>query len=636
MVLKKYVSKIINSRPIYSSTEIINKIKKYEYVSFDIFDTLVKRDFFEPGGVFEYIGKKNQLFNFQSIRVKAEQNARKKSAFNEVTLEEIYEEVPLERSVKTKLMNDEIYTEKQCCVANPLIKEIYNWCLINKKIIIITTDIYLDKDTIKEILKKCGYRGFKYLFISSVERERKIDGKLFLIVLNKLKIKNNEIVHIGDSFKPDFVSPRLLGIKSIRIARNINYNLFIHNNRSNQALNHFLNVNRNLGWNIYFQFGYEIVGPLIYGLCKWIHEDALKNNIRKLFFLARDGYLIQKVYRQIYSNDAILNEYLYISRKALRLPQIWLNPELDCIANLFPSYAYLNCKDFCDGLGIDYEAAIIEWRNNGLKDDETFLPKNLTDDKVITFYERIKSTVIDKSFEEYGKVVEYLNQHDFEGNVGIVDIGWAGTIQKCLVSISKAANMSVNINGYYFGMSTHKNVILQAKSFLPLREQIQEFAAALVEYPFLAPEGSVVGYNIEKNGKIDVIKKSFEYDGVDNEKSIIEYIQKGVIEFANVKKNKRINMEFDAQSALDNYKKFLRKPTPKCLELFGELHFYDGTIRKIASPSQLFKYVLNLKQFKYDLSNSGWKTGFLKRCVGIPLPYYRLLKFIKTYQDKEM
>ena len=60
------------------------KIRKYPVVSFDIFDTLVKRNVSNPKGIFNVVEKKLNLrhpeakiHDFCAMRVQAEQEARR-------------------------------------------------------------------------------------------------------------------------------------------------------------------------------------------------------------------------------------------------------------------------------------------------------------------------------------------------------------------------------------------------------------------------------------------------------------------------------------------------------------------------------------------------------------------------------
>lgn len=141
---------------------IINKLKKYDIISFDIFDTLIVRNISNPHDIYDIVEKKynyennENMTNFKELRIYAERDCRKSSKYEEITLNEIYiklqEFYNLEQVKKLKKI--EVDVEKDFCQFNNNIKTIYEWCKNNKKTIIITSDMYLSEETIKEILKK--------------------------------------------------------------------------------------------------------------------------------------------------------------------------------------------------------------------------------------------------------------------------------------------------------------------------------------------------------------------------------------------------------------------------------------------------------------------------------------------------
>ena len=87
-----------------SNSKILDKILDYDIISFDIFDTLIKRDINKPTDVFELIEEKYNIKNYKNMRIKAEKTARDNSNCEEVTLDEIYKNIELpkqNRKIKT-------------------------------------------------------------------------------------------------------------------------------------------------------------------------------------------------------------------------------------------------------------------------------------------------------------------------------------------------------------------------------------------------------------------------------------------------------------------------------------------------------------------------------------------------------
>ena len=203
------IKETINRYPKLSVKKLINIVKGYDIVSFDIFDTLIKRDVYKEHDVFDLIEKrynatyKDSIDNFRYLRVEAERIARKNSNTEEVSLKEIYISIALlDKTYETRLevlrlLEEEI--EYEISYPNQLIKEVYDYCLLYKKKIYIISDMYLSKKLIEKILKKNGYALYKNLFLSSEIGLQKKTGNLFKHVLKVEGVKADSIIHIGDN-----------------------------------------------------------------------------------------------------------------------------------------------------------------------------------------------------------------------------------------------------------------------------------------------------------------------------------------------------------------------------------------------------------------------------------------------------
>ena len=67
--------------------------------------------------------------------------------------------------------------------------------------------------------------------------------------------------------------------------------------------------------------GYFFGGPAIYAYAVFLNEYCVKNNVKKLGFMARDGYMIQKVFDIIKTGD-VKTEYIYATRTILTLTEL--------------------------------------------------------------------------------------------------------------------------------------------------------------------------------------------------------------------------------------------------------------------------------------------------------------------------
>lgn len=70
-----------------------------------------------------------------------------------------------------------------------------------------------------------------------------------------------------------------------------------------------------------------ISAPLLYGFCSWVMEQAHKKGLKRLYFLARDGYAMHKLCRMIAGKRAydIKCSYLYASQAGLACTRLSFN-----------------------------------------------------------------------------------------------------------------------------------------------------------------------------------------------------------------------------------------------------------------------------------------------------------------------
>lgn len=164
------------------TSELIEICKRYKYISFDIFDTLIKRMTKKPKDVFDLVmvkynelyGNSNSIKNFSAIRIDSEREARNRKQ-GEITLDNIYEIISEYANIEivSKYKEIEILTELEVCIPNVKIKNAFDYCIESRKTVLITTDMYLPRDTIEKILNENGYFGYKQIYLSCDEKKQR-------------------------------------------------------------------------------------------------------------------------------------------------------------------------------------------------------------------------------------------------------------------------------------------------------------------------------------------------------------------------------------------------------------------------------------------------------------------------------
>lgn len=556
--------------------QIINH--KIHCVSFDIFDTLICRPFFEPSDLFRILEYRYKQLNpkthvdFSKIRIEAEREAR--NAINdigreEITLKEIYERISNEYNISTahtkNLMEYEKELEIKFCYRRNFGYELYNIARFLNKKIVLTSDMYLDKDTIIAILSSNGYNDYEKLYLSSESQKTKSTGNLYHDVTKECDKKT--LIHVGDNYQSDYLKPKELGIESIYLPKAIDVftgklvdsgynvgnsfynmlrpcgNFFDHKvsmefwgircmlsviaNKFFDNPYYMFNENTDFNSNLYYM-SYYALGMHLLG----ITLDLVKRNKSKktIHFVARDGYQCKVVYDILkkYISDLPESNYLYLSRKAL-LPLAFTSPEdipyikdnisFDSVTFKTPA---MIMKQF---LGLEDNKEIkIRLKKEGFDSEayfknfesfNTFL-KILCKDKTLFTSLRNKKQLIQE------KLNDIIDEQDL-----LFDIGYNGTAQKILSIL-----MEKPIDAYYVYINKDKPMLNETE----LGYKVETFydrtpciSGAIREFMFSKGEPSCIGYDIHNNNLIPKLEKE-QMSYIEKEMSKI--ISLGVSDFA--------------------------------------------------------------------------------------------------------
>lgn len=231
-MIKGLIKKLIYRICAKTDLRILPILEKKTIVSFDVFDTLVKRDVEDPSYVFDLmekelkIGKKTYAEGFSSLRQEMEKKAKEIHPNQEVTLKDIYSLFPFEENVRQELMNMECRLEVEISTPHIPIQNIYKICLEQGKKILFISDMYLPVDVMKKLLEKNGYKKGN-LYVSSDSGFTKKSGRLFDHVQEMEKIDVTQWCHIGDNIIADFFVPKKMGIYSCLIERTPRVNKYV-------------------------------------------------------------------------------------------------------------------------------------------------------------------------------------------------------------------------------------------------------------------------------------------------------------------------------------------------------------------------------------------------------------------------
>lgn len=441
--------------------DLYEKLRPYDVISFDVFDTLILRKVHMPEDVFYLAQRKLQYINFKSIRMDAEWRARQKRFKEygdyEVTLEEIWTMVHELSTIDIdKGIQVEMACEMDMCYANPYFLELVKLLKTTGKKIILCSDMYLNAERIKKILENAGYPEFDDCFISCEHRKSKANGDLYEIVKGKYG-KNVRYIHLGDNEFSDLKMARKHGFDSVYYqnvqdagekyrAKDMSVivssiysgivNGFLHNGLSNQ--------------DPLYEFGYIYGGLFVVGYCQFIHEYVKNNSIDKVLFLSRDGDILQKAYNKMYPEEQKMTEYVYWSRLAAtkmcahRYKAFYLERMIYhkvnqnySLKNIFETMEiYPLLKEFLVSFNDDISEEII--LDTAILDD-LLVFVNANWDRIMDFYKE----QLAEGEKYYSEIIKKAHK------ITVVDVGWVGS---GAITLKRLIEYDWNLDCEVFGL----------------------------------------------------------------------------------------------------------------------------------------------------------------------------------------
>lgn len=227
-------------------------------------------------------------------------------------------------------INYEIGLEKKATEPMPGARAVLSYLRSRGKRVICISDSYLSPNQMGTILEHHGL--LKYidkLYVSSDAGKRKSTGKLFQHVIEN---EGSKMVHIGDNYTSDNIIPGRFGIRT----------LWFHSRGEEQRkseLIRLLNGENKMNYvnavirsadmdsTALHRIGYDVLGPALTVFVHIVAEQARKDDIEMIFFLARDGYVMKKIY-EILRSDVCSNysfpigKYMCLGRLPVRLASV--------------------------------------------------------------------------------------------------------------------------------------------------------------------------------------------------------------------------------------------------------------------------------------------------------------------------
>lgn len=424
----------------YRYAELLEQIKKAETVSFDLFDTLVMRRVLSSDDVAEIVSARlaergMTTGDCAKQRIAAEKRISRNRA---PKLSEIYEEALHEWDRRGDdvsallsplvLAELEFETDRELLIPRRDMVMLFNEAKVLGKHVYITTDTYYSRLQIEEILHDNGIAGYDGLFISCEHGRSKRQG---LFEELKKATEKDRILHIGDDSVSDIQSARAWGIEGVQIY-GVAELFDLLGGLGMSTYSHSLSDRIKTGmaaarlFNSPFQFedeerklnirdsvdvGYLFCAPVINDFVQWFGARTQELGCKNVWFCARDGFLIKKIYEKLY--PTYFSEYFLTSRIAAIRSGVETREDI----------AYVDSMKFggktTDNLKCRFGMETAEISDVELDENEEGLMR---------FYRAILHTAKQKR-KNNRKYIDSL--HIREGRIAFFDFVAKGTIQLC-------------------------------------------------------------------------------------------------------------------------------------------------------------------------------------------------------------
>ena len=611
--ISKKNKKILNSKS-YRLADLRKKITDaiqcpdIKVVSFDIFDTLLVRPALDPQDIFVLLADRfNKKFNidFIKMRLPAEAECGKKYA----TIFDIYEYIKnkygLSEEQMQTLLQEEIALEKQLLTIRQDTREFYELAIRCGKTVIAISDMYLPADVLEAALTKNGFTEIKKVYVSNAMQARKDEGDLFTKVVADLK--QEALVHIGDNYRSDFEIPSKMGIKACFYPKILDivsgydrqlYDMILDckQNRSAEFLHKSLITGfvLNQYWvqhkaeqpNLFdslTDFANLFLAPYLCYMALWLQNQySIQTYYKKIYFIARDGYLPQKVYDLLNDGSFLTTSYVYASRIAY-----WTG-----IYSSFSDLLYkqepcmtedYTLQDFLKAYLPD--VLLYKFITDHLSSGQLSLPvrENIeTCDALLRPYEK----ELKNWYESQKKLAGQYYRNIFKeagGRILVFDTGYSGSISGGLTVLAKKPVDKIYIH------ETGANIVrdMEQKTCTYIIKNgiyAQQYTALdlLLEECFSPLEGTCIGFTESEEGAkpvLETVEINEKMQAAQNE------IQKTVIHFAAAFKKTFGSYLYclhitDINHLIELFIKSIKK-RPRQKNIFQNIVFTDRAVRHV-------------------------------------------------------
>ena len=504
-------------------SDLIAKVRSqadsFDVVSFDMFDTLLVRRVADPDIVknattrfIDNIAKQKGLWSsfrlVDNLRNTIEDEHRARNGEEHPDHEANYDQFMPEVLKKhfgehyndalfQQIAEHEMQMESEILVARQDFYGLLDFLKEQGKRLFLLSDMYLPNHYLQRLLADKQMDEYFEAVVSSADSfKAKASGSAFSLLADKYQLDKNRWLHIGDHSWSDGEKPAEFGLKAYviqdkqerkrkKIAERYDFLGKKQHIWAGRCIQQVMlpmeaeNIERSELYADGYQFFAYIFGTMLFKL----KQRADELGIKKLYFCAREGWMLKQCWElmapKLWPEEADQYElhYLYVSRLSLGKASL-ANGGMS-VLDIENALRPINNRDFTDVArvyGLDIEPLKPFLEKVGLTPESDISAISRTQDKFV----RLMLLCDDEEFNTAVKIqtqasnqalCAYLREEDFlsdsrqskQARVGLIDIGWVGTIQSSLnQAISHCENERPIIHGFFLASNAMANIHSQS------------------------------------------------------------------------------------------------------------------------------------------------------------------------------
>jgi FMN phosphatase YigB (HAD superfamily) len=642
--------------------------------SFDVFDTALTRIWAKPTDLFWELGnhlKHDGLITispevWSQVRIEAEGRARQGSTTNEVTLQEIYDQLAESLNWSEidskKAMHNEIQLERASLRPVPAIQLKIQALHQENQSLAYLSDMYLPSEAIRGFLKDHQiWEEGDVLHVSNEVGLHKVSGQLFQHHLTQSQLKASQLCHTGDNLYSDIKVPKKLGIQVepfLETHLNRYEGLIADNQQLPLRFRSLLagasrlcrlhcqetDLHRQVIWNT----AANVITPVFFGFVHWTLQEAQRQGIRRLYFMARDGQILWKIAQIIcrkwgYDIDC---QYFYGSRQAFHFPAIQQIGETEQ-EWLFDKPPFFSVRLTCDRVNIQPEQIADALTRHGLSAE--MWDKNLTEQEFTAlkaaFQDReIIDRIVGLAAIYREKAIGYFQQSGIGDatSFAIVDSGWTGRSQRSFSQILAIANLYPDggVPGFYFGLE-RRITPFSTDRLIPYflePDAITEWrslsSSPILELFLAADHGSTVRYEKHDRQYTPILRSEKNERGLQwgvlvQQQVILDFTER----LTDHLQPKECEVRYFHQVTEDLLRTFIHSPNKEEAQVFGSQPFSDQQLEsKFHDLAPAYSLIDGFRMMfdKHYVSDFVWLPASIQRSA--PLTKI-VLRYIKGLRD---